>query len=549
MKTIKNFSINAKCYGVMKRQTTCKIPQTSFCLAPGTHIHTRTNMVLWKKESSRADACYINLLSGRELNPLSYDLFKLMSSTKKDDMKSIELRMEGNRQFIAKKWNVAMELYNQSLRLASDGSEHVSLVYANRSACFLQMKEYGQCLADIELAKKANYPDRLMHKLVEREASCLKLMNDEPPKLVEELKPMLSFDADEKFPCLANVLEIRNNDEFGNHIVAMCDIDVGQIVIVEDVYASSVFSTDTTVCRTCLKSAQNFIPAENCSDAMFCDESCIAANGTHNFVCGTPCNQCRLLGLLTELVLKAITAFPSNESLMEFVLADHSFKSHGDVKYDTEAQSKHDLLLSLYCPPEGDVHSMVTGTISSVYNCVLEMPVIKDRFQSKRDKRFLMHLILQHWFVLERTTLSFSSMSKTQSKDANTVVIFQSLLNHSCFPNVSHQRHGNQMITFTVRPIKMGEQLVINNGLNTKNATCKCSKCRPNWHREDRRRMQSDPDFKDIKEFKGDGTMNPDQRKDKMVNFLTKYGSLPWSPEIEEVIGHFKNAMFKNLSN
>lgn len=509
-------------------------------------------MVLWKKESDSADACFINLLSDRQLNPQSYELFKLICSTKKDDEKSIELRMKGNQQIKQKNWPAAMELYNQSLRLATAGSEHVSLVYANRSVCFLQMKKYDRCLVDIELARKANYPERLMHKLKEREATCLKLMNDEPSKLDEEFKPALSFDANEKFPCLANVLEIRNNDEFGNHIVATRDIDVGQIVVLEDVFASTVFSDDKTLCRTCMKSAQNFIPAEKCSDAMFCDGSCIESNGTHKFVCGTPCNQCRLLALLTELTLKAITAFPNTESLMDFVLADHSFDLHGDAKYETDAQSKYAWFLSLYRPPQGDVNALVTDLISSVYNCVLEMPDIKHRFQSKRDKRFLMHLILQHWFIMESTTMSLERQAKTQSEDANIVAIFQSLMNHSCFPNVSHHRHGNQMITYTVRPVKMGERLVIDNGLLNKQKQCKCSKCNPSWQQEDRNRMKSEPDFKDIKQIKDDDAMRPDEcsvLKDKMANFLTKYGSQPWSPEIEEVIGHFQKFMFKAIYN
>lgn len=215
---------------------------------------------------------------------------------------------------------------------------------------------------------------------------------------------------------------------------------------------------------------------------------------------------------------------------------------------DTDAQSKYGLFLSLYSPPEGDLNTLVTGSISSVYNCVLEMPEINHRFQSKREKRFLMHLILQHWFILETTTLSLCKKAKTQSEDANTVVIFQSLLNHSCFPNVSHQRFGNQMITYTVRPVKMGEQLFIDNGLMKKQVQCKCSKCIPSWQKEDRNRMQLEPDFKKSKRI---DVTNPDERsilKAKMVNFLMKYGESPWSPEIEEVMLHFTNFMSKEFS-
>lgn len=507
-------------------------------------------MILWRKESNSDEICYINLLSKAEQNQLKTSATAFENTTNKNDGKSKELRVRGNQHFSAKNWDTAMEFYNQSLRYAIDGSENISLAYANRSACFLEKTKYDQCLADIELAKKANYPQRLMQKLKEREEKCLKSICDNGQrKLNEKIKPTLSFDADEKYPCLANVLEIRCNDEFGNHIVAARDIGVGQIVMLQDGFVSAAYSDDKTLCKTCLKSTKNFISAKNCSDAMFCGELCIESNDIHKFMCGTPCNQCRILALLTESVLKAITAFPNTESLMNFVLAKHNFDSQ---ECGTDAQSKYGLFLGLYRPPQGDLNTMVTGLISSVYNCVLEMPEFKHRFQSKREKRFLMHLILQHWFILETTTLSLCKEAKTQSKDANTVAIFQSLLNHSCFPNVSHQRCGNQMITYTVRPIKMGEQLFIDNGMMNNHFQCKCSKCNPSWQREDRNRMESEPDFKDIKRFddSGDG-MNPDERsilKAKMVNFLTKYGELPWSPEIEEVMTHFKSYMFKCFS-
>ena len=118
-------------------------------------------MVLWKKQSSSSgDACYIDLLSETEQENARDELAKSMcEGTNKDDDISIDLRMEGNQRFKQQKWTEAMELYNRSLRYAPDGSENISLSYANRSSCFFHMEKYDQCLADIELARKANYPD------------------------------------------------------------------------------------------------------------------------------------------------------------------------------------------------------------------------------------------------------------------------------------------------------------------------------------------------------------------------------------------------------
>lgn len=147
-------------------------------------------MVLWKKESTGKNACYIDLLSETEQNNFQHEFMKLMygSVMNKNAGKSTELRTRGNQQFKAKNWEEAMDLYNKSLCYAPNDSENISLAYANRSLCFYQMQKYEQCLVDIELAKKANYPKPLIHKLEEREAACLKLMNDGPTKTEEKVK-------------------------------------------------------------------------------------------------------------------------------------------------------------------------------------------------------------------------------------------------------------------------------------------------------------------------------------------------------------------------
>lgn len=141
-------------------------------------------MVLWKKESNSNSACYVDLtVAGEEISFLAFQTVKLMhKETIKNDDTSTELRMPGNEQFRAKQWSAAIELYNQSLRHASNGSQNISLAYANRSYGFLQMQKYDFCLADIELASKANYPQSLMPKLDERKAMCLNAMSKNPTK-------------------------------------------------------------------------------------------------------------------------------------------------------------------------------------------------------------------------------------------------------------------------------------------------------------------------------------------------------------------------------
>lgn len=107
------------------------------------------------------------------------------------------------------------------------------------------------------------------------------------------------------------------------------------------------------------------------------------------------------------------------------------------------------------------------------------------------------------------------------------------------------------MITFAVRPVKIGEQLFIDNGMMKKHFQCKCSKCIPKWQQAVRNRMQSEPDFKDFKQIDSGKVTDSGKRstlKAKMVNFLTRYGKSSWSPEIEEAVLYFNNFMRTEFS-
>lgn len=103
---------------------------------------------------------------------------EILVRKKKDNAKSSEFRVQGNHFFSLKYKNnfKALELYNQSIYFAEKYSENVSIGYANRSAILFEWKLYKECLENITLARSANYPERLSHKLNKREDDCLKLL-------------------------------------------------------------------------------------------------------------------------------------------------------------------------------------------------------------------------------------------------------------------------------------------------------------------------------------------------------------------------------------
>lgn len=239
--------------------------------------------LLWQKESKNPKL-YENIFQNLSENYDAYsESFAKMSALKldgKNDKTSSDFRTLGNKKFKEKEWLEAMSLYNQSLCHAENGSENVSLAYANRSACFLHLNLYDKCLVDIELAKQAKYPINLMSKLEKRREDCLKLMATFAGRY------KLSYAADENFPGMANVLEIRCDKNFGRHIVAKCDIPVGKIILAEKAFIARFINTDFNNCAVCMKMSTNFIPCSQCTDALFCNSGCVYDNDLHKIDCG-----------------------------------------------------------------------------------------------------------------------------------------------------------------------------------------------------------------------------------------------------------------------
>lgn len=152
----------------------------------------------------------------------------------KDDSASIIARKSGNNFFIADKDYVsALKCYNRSICLATDGSEHLAIGYANRSAIYLNSGFYKLCLENIGLALKGYYPEKLRPKLEQRKKECLDLMNNHVDGLEkfnkEKIEVKLSYPANERMPLMIEGLEYATSEKFGRHIRTKRDLYPGNI--------------------------------------------------------------------------------------------------------------------------------------------------------------------------------------------------------------------------------------------------------------------------------------------------------------------------------
>lgn len=527
-----------------------------------------TKMVLWQKQSNGGCLSYVNLFPYDESDDRFTEyMWKEMTiladgiqQAKKCDKLAKTFRDNGNDKFKTNHVREAMECYNKSLRCATTGSENISLAYANRSICFLRMQKFAECLVDIEMAKKANYPEQLMQKLIERQVACLALMAQHDQTETRE-KPTLDFDADNRFPCMANILDVRCNDEFGRHIVAKRNIEVGKVILVEEAFHFNGNAFGKSCCKTCLRHTKNFIPCPKCSYVLFCDRNCMESNKIHKIACGASYFNVDQNIQLVETILFAVTAFSSIDKLINFVEAALICRDAFDSpKCVTVEESKYRLFLKLLVFP-AQMSEEWLCKIGAMYYTILHIPEIRQRFNTKFKRRFLQHLIWHHFLILETSSYTYVGQFEPSGDTVHIEFMFSltSLFNHSCIPNTLFTRHGDKFIGYTVRPVKQGEQLFtsyidqdVANGaqqsslLDKYKVACKCSKCIPCFKQEDCIQMQSDLDFQFISQFDLKEMANHILRKilrGKCRKFLSKFGHLPWCKELEVVTITFKRCM------
>lgn len=105
------------------------------------------------------------------------------------------------------------------------------------------------------------------------------------------------------------------------------------------------------------------------------------------------------------------------------------------------------------------------------------------------------------------------------------------------------------MFVYTVRPIKAGEQLFIeNDALAGMDKQCDCNKCKPIWTEDEDNRLKSDPDYQVWAQSTVDDYDDAVKRlmlQSKLRAILNKHGRMPWSPAIEKVTFFYDYCMQK----
>lgn len=528
--------------------------------------------MLWQKVSSNKNASYVDLFASEDKQFLN----TCYMITKRDNKKpvvqkssndSLAQRREGNQLFANNEFNKAIEKYNKSLCLAPPDSELVGMAYANRSFCFLKLKMFNECLEDIKLAKQSNYPAHLIFKLDEREALCTKSIEDGEQKIYD-IGLKLSYDPDEKFPCLANVLNVVKKGKNNFTVTAKEDIGVGKTITVEKAFSTLSLMGNDMKCNICLKRNTNLVPCNRCTSALFCHDKC-KNNILHEGECGLRFSGINELdaGVLKEvrIILMVVDMFENADELIDFV--EQAIKHKPMPEGMSDIKSRYRDFLDLRYSPAGPNSGQFLTSLYFMCTLALEIPKVESYFKSEHHRRFLMHLVGLH----SRITDENSNWSKRlfelngQVKNICThgiIGVSNRFFGLSCAPNVMHSDHNDLSVFITIRPVKKGEPLLTYLAdyllleskerrqhalLQNRKPECKCSRCEGlSATATQQEEITSDPDYVNVSSRQS-GT-DVQAMNEKFVNFLNKYGHIPWCDEIGNVIDAYVHFLRDKMS-
>lgn len=284
-------------------------------------------------------------------------------------------------------------------------------------------------------------------------------------KTVEQKKSRTYFEDNPKFPSLSKLISIKQNQEFGRHIVAEVDLKAGRKVAIAKAFASVMNrSRKRCYCLTCFAVENVFISCDRCSNVMFCSLECKTDNLTHEYECGTNYHSFDFTDLGIEIkcaiqmVLEALITFDGNVGKL-YKFMENLIDETDGFRLQQYPTNVNDKLSQFRC-------TMVLQTLQydnilisarNAYDIIMELPKVKNLFSNEYGQTFLLHLLAHNLAILGRNVFVTKLAGTIGMMIFNTFSIF----NHSCSPNVIHFIKGNMIVGITGRYIPAGEQMCI----------------------------------------------------------------------------------------
>jgi SET and MYND domain-containing protein 4 len=446
----------------------------------------------------------------------------------KSDDKSEQLRAEANRLYVQKQFYDALLKYNESLCSAETESENLGLAYANRSAVYVEMKQFDKCLENIDMARKSRYPEKNYAILDKRAAKCAEMMKQETHELEDSdvwSSFKLSYPPHDKLPFIIKGLEMRTDSKYGRHIVTKIPLKIGDVIAIEEPsyrvikadsrYSTCIDSNRFQRCANCLReNLLSLIPCPFCCNTMYCSIDCMnsAYKRHHRFECEIieDLLASGLMHIVLRILFEGLSLFDDDLHEMERFLDRHGAAT---TVFDVNIQSLDE---------SGELQRLRSRWFATVSLAVVDELQPLDGYKNvfgKTEK--LEKLWNSHEKFIQKLLSKLSNVGmqyvhgiggwplKVQLDDENPknpsfhqqligngCYLFCSLLNHSCAPNLKRLNVEDKVIIIISREIKKGGQLFDSYRPNFNNQSkpqrqeallkdygfiCECEACINDW--------------------------------------------------------------------
>uniref|UniRef100_T1IUA2 Protein-lysine N-methyltransferase SMYD4 n=1 Tax=Strigamia maritima TaxID=126957 RepID=T1IUA2_STRMM len=437
---------------------------------------------------------------------------------------SSALKEKGNVYYGKKDHKNAIECYTKSIYYSPSNEGIItSVVYANKSAVLFDLRNYSECIEDINRALISGYPEKFRYKIYLRKALCLKqlsqfetakenftyvneylnkavnLTEDRKREIEAQIKSNLDLidelSNNEKQPCTSSSPELLNGENsnlksasssiqvdfnaiHGRYIVARDDIPSGSTLFIEKPFASALLAEHyLTHCFFCCRKIITPIPCLHCAQVGFCSETCRdeSWNTYHRFEC-RKLNHLNEIGIL-YLSLRVLLA----SNLSEIITDREKFPLiHNDIlgaetngRYDNNSYySVFHLQTHLEDFSKDECDNFI------FYSCHV-MWFLEDRIRTEsHDFPIILNSDTKYFltYLLFRQSLQIIcnayAITETTGDDEPTDVYSQqqtrigvalyptaSLMNHSCKPNILSSFIGDKLIVRCVQDLAKGDQV------------------------------------------------------------------------------------------
>lgn len=376
----------------------------------------------------------------------------------------------------------AIEYYNKALCFAMPNTTLEALLYSYRANAYFNMGLYEESILSFKLALEHNFPDELRSEVITILKIChfeLEKKKCQPEEPAFRIR--LSYPPNTRNPYVIEGVHVEENDQFGRHLVTEFPLNVGDVICIEEAFASCISPAQRyNRCTNCLQEVPHLLfPCKSCTNAMFCSKHChdVAWEEFHSIECSL---TDELIALKVETISLAFRAFLKsmkwfNNSLVElqFYLkrAKEQQENRGrllnpfDLDY-WNLNKKHEFLAYFNGHSEDrHLHMGIRKTflVSSITMASLlgNYTEYESQMRTPMMKLFVIELMRHLVTVNANNCYEIGVVSRERSQVAIGLFLNMSMASHACAPNVRRMRVDVAKHMWVVtRPIKAGGQIL-----------------------------------------------------------------------------------------